>query len=98
MLTVYFITNIEYPISTWRTKLSRCDRQRRNLESPLSEISAKTSTTIETERARRGDSHHSPRLATVRGEQLNQDKEQLEIKILQNFFFFLKKFLLCVAS
>jgi len=40
---------------------SRFDRPRRTLESPLSEISAKTSTTIETERMRCKDSQFSPK-------------------------------------
>jgi len=40
---------------------SRFDRPRRTLESPLSEISAKTSTTIETERMRSRDVQYSPK-------------------------------------
>ena len=66
-ITIWTITN----------NYCRYDRQRRNLESPLSELSAKTSTTIETERARSGTGvltspkpHHSPRLKHVLGKKI----------------------------
>ena len=68
--------------------LFRCERPRRILESPLSEISAKTSTTIETERVRRGEV--SPRLRQRPGEAgeiIRRNKR--ELKFSQTFPLFL---------
>ena len=73
--------------------LFRCERPRRILESPLSEISAKTSTTIETERVRRGEV--SPRLRQRPGEAgeiIRRNKR--ELKFSQTF----SKFLQCCCA
>jgi len=55
-----WVSPLPLPVKSPDSFDSRCERPRRVLESPLSEISAKTSTTIETERVRRGEV--SPRL------------------------------------